>query len=473
MRETDVVVVGAGLAGLCAARAVLAAGRDAVVVEARDRVGGRLLNHELAAHPGKVVEIGGQWAGPTQTALLDLARELGVDTYPTYNEGENVLEWRGGLKRYKGAIPRINPAILADTLQAQKRLERLAKTVPTGAPWTAPRARELDSMTFQTWLNRACATKGARTLLELGCQAVWAAEPADVSLLHVLFYINSAGSFDDLVGTEGGAQDRRFVGGSQRVALRLAEELPEGALVLGAPVRRIEHGDDGVVVHADGDVRVRARRAIVALPPALTNRIIYAPPVPGYRDQLTQRTPQGTVWKCMAVYDRPFWRDQGLTGQATSDRGPVRVTFDNSPPDGTPGVLLGFLEGDFARRAGRQDAGQRRAEVVDCFARFFGEAAHTPTEYVEQSWAEEEFTRGCYGCGMTTGAWTSFGEALRAPIGPISWAGAEVATTWSGYMDGAIRSGREAAAEALAALQASSGPGSTVTAGLGRRSSAS
>ena len=454
MRETDVVVVGAGLAGLVAAREVLRAGRQAIVIEARERVGGRLLNEPLGAdHPGKVVEVGGQWVGPTQTALLELASELGVETFPTYDEGENILEWRGGLQRYTGAIPRINPAILLDTLQAQKRLERLARTVPVEAPWAAPRARRLDAMTFQTWLDRACRTRGARTLMELATQAVWAAEPADVSLLHVLFYINSAGSFDDLVGTSGGAQERRFAGGSQRLALRLAEELPEGTIVLGAPVRRIEHGDDGVTVRADGDVTVRAGRAIVALPPTLTNRMIYSPPLPGYRDQATQRMPQGTVWKCMAVYDRPFWREQGLTGQATSDRGPVRVTFDNSPPDGSPGVLLGFLEGDFARRACRQTATDRRAEVLDCFGRFFGDAARSPQRYIEQSWAEEEFTRGCYGCGMTPGAWTSFGEALRAPVGPIHWAGAEVATRWSGYMDGAVRSGREAAAAAVAALR--------------------
>ncbi|MEO6496021.1 MAG: FAD-dependent oxidoreductase [Solirubrobacteraceae bacterium] len=442
--ETDVCVVGAGLAGLAAARAVVAAGRDAIVLEARDWVGGRTLNHVLA--DGSVVEVGGQWAGPTQTRVLALAEELGVETFPTYDEGDNIIEWRGRLKRYRGAIPRINPAILLDTLRVQKKLERLACSVPTESPWTAPNARELDGQTFHTWLKRTCRTSGTYTIFEMGCEAVWAAEPHDVSLLHVLFYIHSAGSFDDLIGTAGGAQDRRFVGGSQRIALGMAEQLGERVL-LSRPVRRIVHAADGVTVED-----VRERRVIVALPPALTPRIDFAPALPGFRDQLVQRMPQGTVWKCMAVYDEPFWRADGLSGQATSDAGPVRVAFDNSPPSGTPGVLLGFLEGDFARQAGRLTPEDRKAQIIDSFGRLFGDRARHPIDYVEKSWAEEEWTRGCYGCAMTTGAWTSFGEALRAPIGPIHWAGAEYATTWSGYMDGAVRSGESAAAEALAAL---------------------
>jgi monoamine oxidase len=206
-----------------------------------------------------------------------------------------------------------------------------------------------------------------------------------------------------------------------------------------------------VRVRADG-AEAAGRRAIVAIPPTLAARIDYDPPLPGHRDQLTQRMAQGTVAKCMAIYDEPFWRAQGLTGQATSDAGPVRVTFDNSPPDGRPGVMLGFLEGRQARRAGRMPAAERRRMVVDCFARLFGRRAATPDGYVERLWAEEEWTRGCYGGAMPTGAWTEFGDALRAPIGKLHWAGAETATVWSGYMDGAVRSGERAAAEALSAL---------------------
>ena len=452
-RDTDVVVVGAGLAGLSAARAVVAAGHNVVVLEARDRVGGRTLNEPIG--DGKVVEVGGQWVGPTQFRLLELTRELGVETFPSYTAGTSSIEWRGEIKRYEGLIPRLNPAILLDYEQARRRLDRLARSVPLEAPWDAPRARELDSKTFDTWLRRATVTEGARVFMELICEAVWAAEPADVSLLHVLFYIHSAGSFDTLIGTEGGAQEARFVGGSQILSLKMAEELGD-RVRLSTPVRRIAWDDDGVTV---GDVR--AGRVVVALPPTLTSRIDYDPVLPGFRDQLTQRMPQGTVWKCMAVYDEPFWRREGLNGFGTSDAGPVRLTYDNSPPDGSPGVLLGFLEGDFARQAGLQPPEERRAAVLDVFARLFGSRARRPERYVERSWAEEEWTRGCYGCYMTPGGWTSFGRALREPIGPIHWAGAETATIWNGYMDGAVRSGERAAAEALRALEGVAKPVAT------------
>lgn len=448
-RDADLVVVGAGLAGLAAARAAVAEGSEVVVVEARDRVGGRVLNEDIGH--GKVVEVGAQWIGPTQDRLAALAAELGVDTFPTYAAGENVIEYAGRLRRYRGAIPRINPAVLLDVERAQRRLNRLARRVPLEAPWEAPGAAKLDSQTAATWMRRNLGTRPGRMLLQLGIEAVWAAQPEDLSLLHVLFYIHSAGSLQRLFDTENGAQQDRFVGGSQRVALRMAEELGEGQLILDAPVRRIRHGSDGVTVEADGAI-VRAKRAILAIAPTLAGRVAYDPPLPGFRDQLTQRMPLGTVAKCMALYDEPFWRAEGLSGQGTSDTGPVKLTYDNSPPEGSPGVLLGFLEGRHARELGRLPAEERRSAVIDRFRRLFGPRAGRPDAYVERLWAEEQWSRGCYGCHMPTGAWTNYGRALRDPIGPLHWAGAEYATVWNGYMDGAVGSGRHAAGEALARL---------------------
>jgi monoamine oxidase len=445
--EADVVIVGAGLAGLTAARDVRAAGASALVLEARDRVGGRTLNEPIG--DGKVVEVGGQWIGPGQDRIAALAREVGVATFPTHANGKNVIEFRGRLKRYSGTIPWIGPHVLADLGQARFKIDRLAKTVPLDAPWTAPNARRLDSQTFWSWMRRNVYTAGGRAMIELSIQAVWAAEPADMSLLHVLFYTHSAGGFDPLLETEGGAQQDRFAGGAQLVSIRLAERLGADAVRLNAPVRRIEHGAEGVTVHGDG-VTARGRRAIVALPPTLTSRIAYDPPLPGHRDQLTQRMPQGSVIKCMAIYDEPFWRADGLSGMATSDRGPAKIVFDNSPPDGSPGVLLGFLEGERARTFGRLPAAERQRAVLDGIARIFGPRASKPERFIERSWAEEEWTRGCYGCYMTPGGWTNFGDALRAPIGPIHWAGAETSPVWNGYMDGAVRSGERAAREALA-----------------------
>jgi monoamine oxidase len=446
-READFVVVGAGLAGLAAARDLAAGGASVIVLEARDRVGGRTLNEEIG--DGKVVEVGGQWIGPTQDRLAALAADVGVDTYPTYTQGENLLERSGRISRYRGTIPRLNPLALVDVEVAQRRLGRLARSVVVDAPWETPGAAKLDSQTVATWMRRNMRTRLGRSLLELGIEAVWAAEPEDLSLLHMLFYIRSAGSLDLLFDTEGGAQDSRFVGGSQLVSVRLAERLGD-RIVRNAPVRRLVQHGSGLDAYADG-VTVRAKRAIVAIAPPLAARIVYDPPMPGHRDQLTQRTPLGTVAKCMAIYDEPFWRGEGLSGQGLSLTGPIRLTYDNSPADGSPGVLLGFLEGRHARNWGRATPQDRRDAVLRTFTTLFGPKAASPERYVERLWAEEEWTRGCYGCHLPPGAWTAYGTALLEPVGRIHWAGAETATVWNGYMDGAVSSGERAAGEVLQA----------------------
>ncbi len=448
-RHADVVVVGAGLAGLSAARELRAAGRDVVVLEARDRVGGRTLNEPIG--DGKVVEIGAQWVGPTQDRVIALIGELGLETFPTYVAGKNIFERGGALSRYSGTIPRTNPVGLVEVGVAMKRLNVMAAKVPPEAPWRAAKAASWDSQTFATWMRRNVRTNVARDILRLAIIGVWAAEPEDVSLLHVLFYIRSAGSLEILTDTEGGAQQDRIVGGSQLISLRMAEQLGSAVVELSTPVRAIRHSDAGVTVVSDR-LTVDAKRAIVAVPPTLAGRISYDPPLPAIRDGLSQRMAQGSVVKCMAVYERPFWRERGLSGAVTSVTGPVSVGFDNSPPDGRPGVLLGFLEGRAARQAADLPQSERRRMVADCFARFFGPEAADPIDYVDRAWAADEWSRGCYGGFMPTGAWTDYGPAVREPIGPIHWAGAETALVWNGYMDGAVGSGRDAARAVAARL---------------------
>jgi monoamine oxidase len=444
----DVLVIGAGLAGLVAARDLSAARRSVLVLEARDRVGGRIVNEDIGT--GKIVEMGGQWAGPTQDRILALATELEIATFPTYDTGRNVLHFNGRRGTYAGPILRISPLVLAEVGQAQTRLEALARKVPTGAPWTAPNAGWLDAQTFETWIRHHTASRSARMLLTLAAEAVFAAEPGDLSMLHVLFYSHSGGSFQRLIDTTGGAQQDRFAGGSAVIADRLAAKL--GDIVrLESPVRKIEvAGDKATITTPAG--QFEGRQVIVTAPPLLAGRIDYEPALPPWREQLTQRTPMGSVIKCQVIYDEPFWRADGLSGQATGDGEGSRVVFDNSPPDGSPGILLAFLEGDEARRLGRESPEVRRRAVVDSLVRYFGPRAARPERYLERDWQQEKWSGGCYGTLFGPNVWTRYGRALREPVGPIHWAGTETASEWSGYMDGAVRSGERVAAEVLARL---------------------
>jgi Monoamine oxidase len=444
-RDAEVIVVGAGLAGLVAARQLVAARRNVLVLEARDRVGGRTANASIGA--GKVTEMGGQWVGPTQDRVLALARELRIETFPTYYEGRSLLDLGGKQRRYKGTIPRLAPHVLFDLDRARRKLKKAASRVPAEAPWTAPKAEQLDSQTLATWVRKAARTKKARRLLEIATGTVMGTGTAELSLLWMLSYVNAAGGFDALIDTEGGAQQDRFVGGSQLISQRLAEDLGEG-VVLSAPVRGIAQDGAGLRVEADG-VSARAQRVIVAVPPPLAARISFAPSLGGRRDQLTQRMAHGALTKCAAVYPEPFWRAEGLTGQAVTDRGPVATTFDNSPPDGSPGVLLGFIAGAEAIRHARLSEAERRSVVLESFTRLFGPDAAQPGIYLETAWAEEEWSRGGPVCSFGPGALAQYGEALCRPTGRVHWAGAETATVWCGYMDGAVRSGERAAEEVL------------------------
>jgi monoamine oxidase len=488
--KADVVVIGAGFAGLSAARRLRAKGLSVVVLEARDRVGGRVLNQDLAANgfPGRVVEMGGQFVGPMpdepasasvptqavynpQDRILALAKEVGVGTFKTYNAGSYTnYTQTGGAVPYSGST-RIPPdPSAANAGLALGLLNQMATQVPTNAPWTAANAAKWDGETVESWMRRVLVPQGqdpespAHHLLTLAVQAVLSTEPREVSLLQLLFYIASAGNLDNLIDTANGAQDSRFIGGSQEIAIRVAKQLGS-SLVLNAPVRKIAQADGAAIASGDG-FSVTARQAIVAIPPALAGRIVYEPSLAslgGYlRDQLTQRWFMASILKVNVLYPRPFWRDAGLAGQVTSDSGAVRATFDNTPyPDSQgsdvqPGALLGFIEADEARHWSARSRQERYQRVIADLANYFGPQALQPlggiNGYYEQLWNLEPFSGGGPVGHPGPGALTEYGTALRAPVGRVHWAGTETAVRWNGYMDGAVESGMRAADEVVAAL---------------------
>ena len=446
--RADAVVVGAGLAGLAAARDLSSGGYDVTVLEARDRVGGRTFDRRLA--DGEVVELGGQWIGPTQDRVQGLVEEFGLETVRQYDDGTDQLALGGAVLEHDDALRALPPESYAELMDAFGRIETLREQVPLDAPYRAPDAEEWDATTLESWKRETLETGAARAAFDTVVRALITAEPADVSLLYFLYYVHSAGGIDPITGVEGGAQERRIVGGTQQLSERLVDELDD-AVHLEAPVRAIAQDEAGVVVDSDAGTHIESY-VIVAVPPALAGRIAYDPPLPARRDALTQRMPMGATIKCVATYEEPFWREQGYSGFVLADDGVVGFVFDDSPADATTGALVGFVVANEARAWSERDASERRDRVLVDFARYFGSRAAEPVEYVEQAWSNEPWSGGCYAGNMTPGTMTGYGEVLREPVGRIHWAGTETATRWCGYMDGAIRSGERAAREVIGRL---------------------
>jgi monoamine oxidase len=457
--SADVIVVGAGLAGLTAARRLVQAGRSVIVLEARDRVGGRVLTEQIGG--GGYAELGGTFQGPTQDRIKALATEVGVALYRTYNTGNNVFWANGRRLEYPNDTPTgtapPDPVVAGDIAAAVSQLDQMSLEVPVDSPWTAPHAEEWDRQTLDTWLR--AHTSGSDEFMAVtaaATEAIFGCEPRELSLLYTLFYIASSGNeqnpgtFERNFDTTGGAQMRRFNGGAQRVPLRVAAKLGS-AVVLNAPVRSISQSSTGVTVVSDAETAT-GQRVIVAIPPTLTSRIEYSPALPALRDQLTQHTPNGTLMKFEAIYSTPFWRAKGLNGQAVSENGPVKVTFDTSPPSGTPGIMMGFIGGHDARVWEDRPANELRAAALQNLANYFGNEALTPDQVLTFNWSTEVWNRGCPVAVLGPGTLVDFGTALRQPVGRIHWAGTETSNFWNGYMDGAVRSGERAAREVLPLL---------------------
>ena len=443
--NADVVVVGAGFAGLSAARDLVRLGHDVVVLEGRDRVGGRSSTTTIAGTP---VDLGGTFVGPTQDAVIALAAELGCESVRTHSRGKNLIRWRGRTRSYRSTTPKLSIIELLDVSRIQWRFDRVTRRVPVQQPWTSPIADLLDSKTLDQWLRYVHASASTRDLMAIMARVTWGCEPEEVSMLHAVRYVKAAGGLGRMLDVEGGAQQDRFPDGTQQIALRMAEELGP-RVVVNAVVRRISRGSDGALtVGCDGG-DVIAKAVIVAIPPEHRAGIEFAPALPPEYEKLAEHWPQGRLSKAYAAYETPFWRANGCSGEALSDVGPVFITFDVSPNDNGPGILLGFAD---ARTFDPLSPAERREQALAGFATLFGDAAGHPIDYVDHCWGTEEFAPGGPTAAVPIGSWTTYGPWLRKPVDGIFWAGTETADEWTGFLDGAVRSGKRAADEVHRAL---------------------
>ncbi len=443
--DADVCIVGAGYSGLAAALALKDAGRSVVVLEARDRTGGRIWTENTG---GAAIDRGGAFLAPGHDAMHALADRFGVARYKTWTKGSHLLVGGGRTRKYSGVIPRISPMAVLSIMRAQMRLDRMAKSLPMDEPWNAARADEWDNRTIAWFMEHSGISNAvAKDLFEMAVKGMFTSDLTDTSLLHFLLLVRSAGGFNTLVSIKGGYQENLVDGGAGSIARRMAEDLGD-AVRLNSPVRSVTHRDDSVVVEADG-VSVGARNAVVSIPPALTLEIAFDPQLPDDRLELYRRSVAGHETKTIVVYEEPFWRSDGFSGQTAGAGTAAEVTLDATPASGNPGVIASFTFGPVAERVDALDADVRRKAVLDELSARFGPRAATPVEFVETRWWTEEWTRGCTMAHLPPGLLTTHGHLIREPFGRIHWAGTETATVSHGAMDGAVRSGQRAAAEIL------------------------
>jgi monoamine oxidase len=446
--EADVCVVGAGLAGLTAARRLSRAGPSVIVLEARERVGGRVWTQTSGT--GVPVDMGGCFVGPNHERMHALTKEMGVRTFPTYVQGDNVLATGGKVRRYRGDIPRISPVALLSAAQGIARMNAMAKKVPVDAPWDSPNAARWDAISVRAWLSRArVPTRLGRDLIEATVRACFAADLSEVSLLNWLFLARSAGGVESLMTIAGGYQDSQFEGGVQQVPDAMAADLGD-AVVRSCPVAAVTQRVDRVIVEG-ARATVTARRVVLALPRALAGGIRFDPVLPADHALLIHQIPAGTEVKMVAIYGEPFWRADGVCGATVATDDAIEVTLDTTQPGHPEGVIAGYSAGPRARALAGLSETARRSAFLTMLTTRLGPMAAAPLDVLEQNWAEEQWTRGCSMGHFPTGVLTQYGRRLREPVGRVHWAGTETASTSYGGMDGAVRSGERVCEEILTA----------------------
>lgn len=448
----DCIIIGAGYAGLSAAKHLKDAGRNVLLLEARNRVGGRVITQTY--DDGLYLDMGGSFLGRDQPRMYQFVKEFGVETFNLHTSGRVVFHYRGRHASYKGLIPPLSILALLDAQYFIKRFQKLADTVNMNEPWKTANAIELDNITLREWLQRHCWTKSARDSLTVAAELIWGARTSEFSVLHALYYCKAGVNLTTLCTNKDGAQDQLIRGGAQTIANKIHEQLGD-VVHLGEPVEKVDQskGTDGTVTVSTSKASYTSRHVIFATPPQQVLRVTFDPPLPHQRRTLLQHTTPGSYWKFFACYDKPFWRDSGFSGEVTCPDGLVSLAFDISPVNATHGVIMAFVVGHNARTLSIRNREERKEAVLSTFVEFFGNNAKTPFRFVEHTMMDEDYIGGCPVSNPAPGMWTTLGEWLRKPFGRVHWAGTETSNVWNGYMEGAVNSGQCAAQEILELLK--------------------
>ena len=439
----DVIVIGAGLAGLSAAAGLHARGRSVLVLEARDRIGGRVYTRHSAS--GEPVEMGAQWLNPGHDHMFELVERAGLELAPPAL-GDSAVMLEGRVSRIAPDAdpnqPGMTPFEVADLGQGLLRLHRLADRVHDNQPWAEANAAWLNQP-FERWVRSNLRTPGGKAAFmhALG-RAVGLISPESTLVATLQRVVGR--DLDSLAAVNAGLQQRRVQGGMAQVCDFLSRELGD-AVHLGTVVDTVVVGEPAITVNTATGESFTGHDVVVAIPPRLVETITFEPPLPEWRSDLVKEVPQGNVIKAALVYDTPWWRQRGMSGQVGTDAGPLRVMSDSSNRGSKHGVLTGFFEGPEASGLGRWTVTLRERAFADTVRSVFGSDVPTPLEYIDVDWSSERFTGGCHGAHFAPSVWTAVASSLSAPEGRVHFAGAEYATRFTGYLEGALRSGKEAA----------------------------
>ena len=438
----DCAIIGAGPAGLSAASELVARGHSVVVLEARDRVGGRVETATLAS--GDTADLGGQWIAEPHTRMHALVRRLGLELV-----GASVGDVSLRMGDVVTTVPSqdeidasLNPFEVADLGQGLARFRRLAGRMNRDTVWAEGNKAWLNQH-LRRWVHSNLRTPGGQAWFARVFESAFGVEAADVTLAEGLRRANSGVDMESLIAVNGGVSQQRVVGGMAQVAHALTAEIGD-AVRLNSEVVGIDTTGDAVVITLRDGEAVTARTVIVAVPPKLAVQFEYNPPLEDWRKDLAAKVPLGRVVKAVARYPRAWWRDAGFSGQMGADSGTVRVLFDVSDDPEKAGILVCFF-GAGGDGMSERTPGFRETALSQSVTTAFGEGP-AMSEYVERDWSTAPFTGGCHGAHFAPGVWTASGPPLAEAHGPIEFAGAEYASRFNGYLEGAVRSGQQAAA---------------------------